>query len=131
MRTRRIAPLLATFALVIAGCGDGAPGMTATFTPGGDFGLRVSAESGVATPTYSWDGVEARSLVVVRVSDGFLMWRVDALDASQGFRGPVQHGVTPPAASEAVEEALLTADEDYEVTLTTVAGETGSLRFTL
>lgn len=137
MRIRLVSALLAAGALALAGCGDrsGMPlGVVVGSGPGGGSGgalsVEVSDTTGTTTPVYDWTGDGARELVVVRLSDGLPMWRLEASDPDAGFGAPVRHGVTPPGARQTTGSTLLSPDVQYSVEVVSVDGVRGSTVYT-
>jgi len=115
----------AVVCLAGAGCEGGDP-MQVLAREDNDLVLTVS--DGVA-PTYAWTGDPALSLTV-REDGGEVFWQIEAVDAQEGFSGPVRHGNTPASARVVTQARLLEADRRYTVTVVGVSGTEGRRSFT-
>lgn len=125
--SRTIGALVMLFATGLAGCEGTNDGTLLGMDQGSDFVVGVS---GGVQPTYSWDGVNARSLVVQRASDGFQLWRLDAVDVNVGFDGPVTHGIVPTGAEGQGTPGALQGGVTYRVVVTRTDAATGRTEFT-
>lgn len=125
--SRTIGALVMAIAMGLVGCEGTNEGTLLGVDQGSDFVVGVS---GGVQPTYSWDGVNARSLVVQRASDGFQLWRVDAVDVNVGFDGPVTHGIVPGGAQEQGTPSALESGVTYRVVVTRTDATTGRREFT-
>lgn len=92
--------------------------------------------SGGTTPTYTWDGGDARDVSVVLENDPndlsnvTPVWVITTLDRD-GLVSPVTHGQVPTGATLAINtEPVLTAGKSYRVSVVRLNGDFGQTRFT-
>lgn len=130
MRLTGLVSVMAAVGLLVAGCDQRAtPGTLVLDDGGGALTVAVDPSTGATTPTYSWDGADARELTVTRADGTAVVWRLEAADPGVGFPAPVRHGVVPEEARETTTGDLLRTGVDYRVRIVAVDGASGSRVF--
>jgi hypothetical protein len=113
--------------VLTAACGGGGGGLV-QLQSGAGGASQLTVGSGT-TPTYSWTGGAARSLVV-QSGSGEVFFQLEALDLNSGFTGPVAHGATPTGSRIVTAGRTLTPGAVHTATVTTVGGTTATRTFT-
>ena len=121
----RVWTVLVAVCLATVGCEDGGNPVQVI---GGGGGLLVVVGNG-STPSYAWTGGRARTLTV-QSSSGEVFWQVEALNLSEGFASPAQHGVTPVGARVVTTARLLQPGVVHTATVVSVDGSQGTRTFT-
>lgn len=127
IRTLTAVLSLPGLALVGGACDGGNAGLSVIDTGGdGDFTISISADN---PPQYDWPDPAGLRLVVERLDDGQVFWRIVATDPDVGFTPPVTHGISPVGADEEVDQGALVANEEFRVRLTRIDGSSSTRTF--
>jgi hypothetical protein len=118
--------------VLTVGCGGGDETGEPNGNTNGEGGTIEVSVTGGATPTYSWDGGPAISVIVQRDESTDEVWGVtSSVPGEDVITSPLEHGTVPPDCVEVGEGVLeLTEGVDYMVVVTRADESFGWTKFT-